>query len=132
AALRAAEAEAAHFCRRAPGTLLAALAVSALSWLLMVLEFWLMLRFLGLPLTPVQAVAVLTAARIAFLLPAPGGLGTLEASQVLALTWLGMSPAAGVAASLLIRARDVSLGLLGLWWGGWRWRRRRETAVFPE
>ena len=86
----------------------------------MILEFYSMAVFLGVPLTFFQLIALLTAARLAFLLPLPGGLGTLEASQVWALSLMGFSPAAGIGLSLLIRLRDVLLGLLGLWWGGKR------------
>jgi uncharacterized membrane protein YbhN (UPF0104 family) len=107
-------------CRESPLTLLQALLISLVSWIVIVGEYWLMLHLLGLDLTPVQTISALTAARIAFLLPLPGGLGTLEASQVLALGALGLNPAAGISLSLLIRARDVALGGLGLWWGGLR------------
>jgi uncharacterized membrane protein YbhN (UPF0104 family) len=57
----------------------------------------------------------LTAARIAFMLPSPGGLGTLEASQVLMFEVLGFNPALGISISLLVRGRDLLLGGLGLW-----------------
>ena len=86
----------------------------------MIAEFQWMATFLGMSLTFAQLIALLTAARVAFLLPLPGGLGTLEASQVWALGLMGLNPAAGLGLSLLIRLRDVSLGLLGLWWGGQR------------
>lgn len=107
-------------CRKSPQTLLAAIGVSTLSWALLITEFYFMVSFLGLPVTFLQLIALLTAARIAFLLPLPGGLGTLEASQVWALGLLGLNPAAGIGLSLLIRLRDVALGLLGLWWGSQR------------
>ena len=113
--LRDSEAQATRFCQSSPAALAAALLVSLLSWLLLIAEYGLMLRFLGLELTAVQTIALLTAARIAYLLPLPGGLGTLEASQILTLTLLGLDPAVGLSASLLIRARDVSLSVLGLW-----------------
>ncbi len=77
-----------------------------------------MARFLGLELTIWTAIAVLTAARVAYLLPMPGGLGTLEASQVLALATLGYPLEAGAALALLIRGRDVSFGGVGLISGG--------------
>jgi uncharacterized membrane protein YbhN (UPF0104 family) len=64
-----------------------------------------------------QTIIVLTAARLAFLSPSPGGLGTLEASQVLAMQVLGVDPALGISMSLLIRARDITFGGLGIWWG---------------
>ena len=60
----------------------------------------------------------MTAARIAFLLPAPGGLGVLEASQVLTFSALGLNPAVGLSLTLLIRVRDIALGTGGLLWAG--------------
>lgn len=117
-AIRESEEQATRLCRAAPGILIQALLVSLVSWLAMAGEFWLMQHILGLNLTPVQTIGLLTAARIAILLPLPGGLGTLEASQVLAVGALGLNPAAGISLSLLIRIRDVALGGLGLWWGG--------------
>ena len=114
------EAEMNNLCQQNPAALLSAIAATSLSWSLMILEFYSMAVFLGVPLTFSQLIALLTAARLAFLLPLPGGLGTLEASQVWALSLMGFSPAAGIGLSLLIRLRDVLLGLLGLWWGGKR------------
>ncbi|MCA9920271.1 MAG: flippase-like domain-containing protein [Anaerolineales bacterium] len=107
-------------CQQNPGALLRAIAISALTWGVMIAEFYAMASFLGLSLSLAQLIALLTAARVAFLLPLPGGLGTLEASQVWALELMGFHPAAGLGLSLLIRLRDVSLGLLGLWWMGQR------------
>jgi uncharacterized membrane protein YbhN (UPF0104 family) len=98
--------------------LLAALLVSLVSWGTLIGEYWLALYVLGASLTPGQLVTALIAARIAILFPLPGGLGALEASQVLAMEVLGLDPALGLSLSLLIRSRDVLLGVLGLWWGG--------------
>jgi len=122
---QAGERQATRFCRESPRTLLLALAASGVSWLALIFEYWLMLRFLGLRLTAVQTIVALTAARIAFLLPLPGGLGTLEASLVFALGAMGQSPAAAVSAGVLIRARDLFFGGLGLWWASRRLRLRR-------
>ncbi len=116
------EAQMNSLCRQNPGALLAAIGISGLSWALMIAEFYLMVSFLGVSLTLVQLIALLTAARVAYLLPLPGGLGTLEASQVWALSLMGFNPAVGIGLSLLIRLRDMSLGLLGLWWAGQRLR----------
>lgn len=136
ALLQASEEQATHFCQRAPRAMLLALLISLLSWALLVTEYALMLRFLGVSLTAGQTVAMLTAARLAYLLPLPGGLGALEASQVFMLQILGFNPAAAIGASLLIRARDVLLGLAGLAWGGYRWRRgalpAHQVAKTPE
>ena len=113
------EQQAGQFCHQAPRFLWAAFLVSVLGWLVMAVEFGAMLAFLGAAVSFGEAIMVLTAVRFAFLLPLPGGLGTVEAAIVLALTQLGFDPAIGLSASLLIRGRDVLLGLLGLWWGNY-------------
>ncbi|VAW36092.1 hypothetical protein MNBD_CHLOROFLEXI01-3847 [hydrothermal vent metagenome] len=114
------EAQMNSLCQHNPRELMASIIVSLISWGLLIAEFYSMVTFLGLSVTGLQLIGLLTAARIAFLLPLPGGLGTLEASQIWALGLLGFNPAAGIGLSLLIRARDVLLGLLGLWWGSQR------------
>jgi glycosyltransferase 2 family protein len=106
-----------RFIRRAPLTLFAALAISIAAWLLMIAEFWLMVSFLGVSLSFSQLVIVLTAARVAILMFMPAGLGALEVSQALAFGTIGLNPALGISASLLIRGRDVVVGGIGLWWG---------------
>jgi uncharacterized protein (TIRG00374 family) len=111
------EKQAGQLCHQAPRFVWAAFFVSLLGWLIMVAEFEAMLTFLGAEVTFLQAIMVLTAVRFAFLLPLPGGLGTVEAALVLALTQHGFDPAVGLSASLLIRGRDVLLSLSGLWWG---------------
>jgi len=115
--VHASEKQTTRFCRRAPLALVLAFLVSIIGWLLMIGEFWLMVSFLGTPLTLLQLITALTAARIAILLLLPGGLGVLEASQALAFGAMGLSPAIGISASLLIRLRDVIVGAAGLWWG---------------
>lgn len=121
-------------CQQSPGWLLAALFVSLLGWGLMIVEFGLMVRFLGLTIGPLAIIAMLLAARIAFLLPLPGGIGSLEASQVLVLGLLGENTAVGLSLSLLIRARDMLLGLLGLALGNrqLRWRPHSFTLMSRE
>jgi uncharacterized protein (TIRG00374 family) len=114
ATLAESETQSITLCRNHPRTMILAVAVSGLSWVAMIGEFWLMTNVLGLGLTLPQAITAMAAARLAILLPLPAGLGALEASQVLAMRGLGLPAAAGVSLSLLIRARDVLLGLLGL------------------
>jgi uncharacterized protein (TIRG00374 family) len=117
-AIRESENQTTRLCRERPLAVVQALLFSALGWAAMIGEYWLALHFLGQSLTLAQTISALTAARIAFLMPLPGGLGALEASQVLAMGALGINPAVGISLSLLIRVRDVALGGLGLWWGG--------------
>lgn len=117
-----------HYLRHAPRPFLVAVAVTLMGWAALISEYWLMIHFLGIDLTLPQLVTALTAARISILLFLPAGLGALEASQATAFSLLGLDPAVGLSASLLIRLRDTLLGLLGLWWwGGWRVLRRRQN-----
>ena len=130
--IAAAESQIGEFCQQKPKAVVAASSFSLLTGCAMMLEYWVTLSFLGIQVNLLQAIAVLTAALIAFLFPLPGGLGALEASQVLAMTALGFSPALGLSASLLIRARDISLGALGLVWGGMLARRRKSQKLIEE
>ena len=105
---------AASFTHRKLPALLAALFFSVLAWAGMAAEYFLMADFLHASLSFEQTLAALTAALLAFLLPLPGGLGALEASQVYALTAMGYAPAIGISLSLIMRARDILNGGLGL------------------
>jgi glycosyltransferase 2 family protein len=102
------------FTHRHLKAMLAAISVSAVAWLGQWAQYWLMTRFILVNLTVLQAFAGLTLAQIAFLMPLPGGLGALEASQVFALGAMGFPPSAGLTISLLARVRDLILGGLGL------------------
>jgi uncharacterized protein (TIRG00374 family) len=117
--------------RHEPLTILIVLLLSGLVWVLLLAEYWLSLALLGVHADLIQAIAALTAARIAFLTPLPGGAGALEASQVLAMQALGIHPAVGISLSLLIRARDISFGLLGLLWAGILSRSRQRGVPLP-
>ena len=99
--------------RARPGVMLRALVWGGAAWALMILEYGLSARFLGAPLSPVQTLAALAAARFAFLLPMPGGLGALSSSQVLVFSAMGFDPNAALALVVYIRARDLVVGLAG-------------------
>lgn len=123
------EAQVGRYFRRAPRAFAAAVAVTLFGWAALIAEYWLMVSFLGVNLTLPQLIGALTAARISILLFIPAGLGALEASQATAFGLLGLDPAVGLSASLLIRIRDTSLGLLGLWWwSGHRLLSRRRAS----
>jgi uncharacterized protein (TIRG00374 family) len=108
------EREMSRFCVDYPTTVLSVSLVSLGIWVGLVFEYWLITRFLGLQLSLFQAITALVAARLAFLTPLPGGLGALEASQVLALQTLGLAPSYGISIALLIRMRDILFGAVGL------------------
>ena len=111
------------FVRRRPAWLAASLAFSLLANAGMALEYFLFASFLAVPLTTAQTLAGLTASVLAFLLPLPGGLGALEASQVLALGWFGQPASVAISIALLMRGRDMVNGGLGLLLAGGAWRR---------
>lgn len=92
--------------------------ISVVIWILLISEYWLALNFLGLPLKFDQMIMILLMARISLLSPSPGALGALEAGQVYIIQVLGFDADIGLSMSLLIRARDVTFGTIGLWWGG--------------
>ncbi|MDQ2692837.1 MAG: flippase-like domain-containing protein [Chloroflexota bacterium] len=113
-----AERMAASFTRRKPGSLSIALMFSFAAWAGMALEYFLIASYLNASLTIEQTLAALTAALVAFLMPLPGGLGALEASQVFALQTMGYPPALGISISLILRGRDILNGVVGLLFAG--------------
>jgi hypothetical protein len=52
---------------------------------------------------------------LAFLTPLPGGLGALVSSQILAISAMGYSIEDGARVAIIIRARDLLFGGLGLY-----------------
>jgi uncharacterized protein (TIRG00374 family) len=118
-----------HLFRQRPLLLAAAVVASLASWAAIVAEFWLMAHVLGLGLSLPDALLALLAARAAILLPLPAAVGALEASQALAMANLGLPPAYGISMSLLIRGRDVLLGLGGLGLAGWYLKNRTAGIV---
>lgn len=104
--------------RTRPWVLLFTVLVAFLALGLILVEFFLMLRALSLPLTGSQAIGALVLVFFSFLLPVPAGLGAMEASLVLAFTAFGYAPAQAVSLGLLMRARDLAQAGIGLVLGG--------------
>jgi uncharacterized protein (TIRG00374 family) len=102
------------FCRKHVRAMFLAVGVSLVSMLGIVLEYYLMVNFLGIDINALQIFAALTAMQAAFLMPLPGGLGALEASQVFALGAYGQPASAAISLTLLMRARDILNGGIGL------------------
>ncbi|HRJ42748.1 MAG: flippase-like domain-containing protein [Caldilineaceae bacterium] len=88
--------------------------LSALNWVVLLADFWLATRLVGMQLSGLHFVSFVVAARLAILLPIPAGLGALEASQILAAQSAGVNPALGLALVILFRVRDLVLALAGL------------------
>lgn len=112
--IAASERLAGTFCRRHLSSLIAAIGVSVFAAAGMVSEFALIVNFLDMRLPFWQTIAAWTAGWLSLLAPLPGGLGALEASQVFALGAFGISAASAIGVTLLMRARDLLIGGLGL------------------
>jgi len=91
-----------------------ALALTGLTWLVLIWEYGWMARAVGLAGGGTEVLSLMLAARLAFLVPVPGGMAALEAGQYWAARALGYDPARGLALAVLIRARDLSVGLVGV------------------
>ncbi len=112
--IAASERMASSFCRRHLSSLAFAILSSLFTAFGMVFEFFCITSFLGIHLSSWQTIAAWTASWLSFLAPLPGGLGALEASQVFTLGAFGISAASAISVPLLIRARDLLIGGLGL------------------
>jgi uncharacterized protein (TIRG00374 family) len=113
-AVAGSEDEIIRLCAHNKPAIIGASVVSALSWVLVVGEYGLALAFLGSPLPPNEVMALVLAARAAILLPTPGGLGAVEASQMIVTQALGYDPSIGLGVSVLIRARDLAFATVGI------------------
>ena len=112
--LRAAERLAGTFCQRHPRSLLIASGFSILAGAGMLVDYALMAHFLNIHLPFWKTVAGWMMGWMSLLMPLPGGLGALEASQVFTLSKFGYSAAIGLSLALLIRGRDIFIGGIGL------------------
>lgn len=107
----------ARFYRTAPGRLALSIAFHFVAWLLGATETWLILTFLGVPVSLTTATVIEafgSAVRVAtFLIPA--SLGALEGGYVVTFAALGLGSTTAVSFSLIRRMREavwVGLGLV--------------------
>jgi glycosyltransferase 2 family protein len=112
--IAASERLAGAFCRRHLSSLLSATVISLFAGVGMVGEFALIVNFLGIQLSSWQTIAAWTAGWLALLVPLPGGLGALEASEVFALGIFGVSATLAIGVTLVMRGRDLLIGGIGL------------------
>ena len=79
----------------------------------MIAEFWLLLRLVGLDFDLTTFMVLFTAVRLAFLLPLPGGIGSVEAGLFWAFSALALPLPAAAGLIALMRLRDVLVLLFG-------------------
>ena len=95
--------------------------VSVLGYMALLAEFTITLLILGLTPNITQVLLLFATVRLSLLAPTPGGLGAVEAGQVLGFAFLGFDIAIAGSVMVLIRLRDLTLGLLGLHIAGTIW-----------
>ena len=111
--------ELAHFYRREPKRLALSIFFHFLAWLIGALEPWLILRWIGVPVSLAEATAIeafSSGIRFAAFL-VPGYLGALEAGHVAIFAALGLGAPAGLSFTLIRRVREAAwtgLGFLAL------------------
>ena len=111
--------ELAHFYRREPRRLTLSILFHFLAWLVGALEPWLILHWMGLPVSLAEAVAIeafSSGIRFAAFL-VPGYLGALEAGHMAIFVALGLGAPAGLSFTLVRRVREVAwtgVGFLAL------------------
>jgi hypothetical protein len=95
--------------------LLRALILSIIGWIGLMGELWLLLSFFDLALDVYAFLVILVSMRLSFLLPLPGGIGTLEAALFWAFHYLGLPMMAVMGVIALMRLRDAVVLMAGLW-----------------
>ncbi len=91
-----------------------AIILSFISWVLMFLEYYVAGRMLGLNFSIWMIFLIVTLVGIAYLVPVPMALGTLEAGQLSAFSILSISSAAALGLSFIIRAKDMLISFWGV------------------
>jgi uncharacterized protein (TIRG00374 family) len=87
--------------------------VGAVAWLLSIVEYKYLLLLLGFDMPLYAIFIVYSFVGLAYILPVPMAIGTLEGGQAAAFRLLGLSPAAGVVLALITRLRDLLISVIG-------------------
>jgi uncharacterized protein (TIRG00374 family) len=104
----------ARFYRTKKDYVIAMLLVVIVFWFLMFLEYKFALLIFGINASVAQVFLIMVGVVIAYTLPVPAALGTLELSQLSAAQVFDMSNASAVALAFLVRLRDIIWAAWGL------------------
>ncbi len=103
-----------------PRRLVAAFGIGFGANVVVILEYWLLLRAFGLPSGPVPVVAAMFAAGAAHSMPVPAGIGVLEGGQAWLFSVLGYPADVGLAVGLAVRLRELVCTVPGIVYLGLR------------
>lgn len=88
--------------------------LSFLRGFVILVRTWLLIFFLGESIGPLPAISILGFYHLSLILPIPAALGIHEAAQTFAFNSLGLGLGAATAFTMIIRAAEIILSLLGL------------------
>lgn len=103
------------FFHKEKDILLKNIMISIIISIVMYLEYFFLLKTLGIPYVGAFfPIIVLSMLGIAYLVPLPGAIGSLELFETLAFVMFKLPPEAAVAFVIFIRMKDILLALLGI------------------
>lgn len=103
-----------HFYRKKKRYFLSFILIMIVLWALMYFEYRFLLLMLGQKASIPQIFFILTGVGLAYSIPIPAAMGTLELGQISAAKVLQLTGALGVALAFIVRARDLIWTILGL------------------
>ncbi|HOA47421.1 MAG TPA: lysylphosphatidylglycerol synthase transmembrane domain-containing protein [Candidatus Pacearchaeota archaeon] len=75
---------------------------------------WVLLLFLGLPINWIESLIIVGFTNLAYVLPIPAAIGSHEAIQAFTFSKLGFQSHNAIAFTLILRAFDVLIGIVGI------------------
>ncbi len=88
--------------------------ISLVMQVIFIINYKLILSFLGYDVTIIQALLILSLSSFAYVIPIPGAIGTYELAMAVIFTLLGMGAETGVAFSLIIRCLNIVIVSIGM------------------
>ncbi|MBL7050678.1 flippase-like domain-containing protein [Candidatus Woesearchaeota archaeon] len=91
-----------------------ALLISLGTWMVMFLEYKLLLLTMGYHVNLVTIFSIIAVVGFAYIIPVPAALGALESGQASLFSLMGLGASVGIVLSLLIRFKDLIITFIGL------------------
>ncbi len=88
--------------------------ISLVMQIIFMINFKIILSFLGYDITIIQAILIFSLSSFAYIIPIPGAIGTYELAMAVIFTLLGMGAETGVAFSLIIRCLNIVIVSIGM------------------
>ena len=108
------EEQVSRFFKKQKRAFLTTTLISLVMQIIFVINYKLILSFLGYDATIVQALLIFSLSSFAYIIPIPGAIGTYELAMAVIFTLLGMGAETGVAFSLIIRCLNIVIVSIGM------------------